>query len=188
MATTCPLIRPPGSAASARRATAATDASSVIGGPGDDVLSSGTHTGVVLRGGAGHDTFIVNGSERQVTGDGLAALKLFSESSGQALDLTNATAHPYDQYTGIDTVNMRGTGNNVLTLSAADVLQVSNASHTLYVLGDANDSVSAPGGQGWAQGSDQTITSGIHAGTYHSYTFGAAHLLVDTTILSHVIT
>ena len=62
-------------------------------------------------------------------------------------------------------------GANILTLSAADVIDMSGT-NILTVDGDSGDSVQA--GTGWTDG-------GI-AGGYHTYTQGLASLVVDTNM------
>ena len=73
---------------------------------------------------------------------------------------------------GIDRIDLQSdAGANGVTLSAADVLSMSDGG-SLTIDGDAGDSVDA--GSGWTDG-------GIADG-YHTYTQGAATLLVDTDV------
>ena len=73
---------------------------------------------------------------------------------------------------GIEVIDFASdTGANILTLTAADVIGMSDTD-ILTVDGDSGDSVQA--GTGWTDG-------GI-AGDYHTYTQGLATLLVDTNM------
>ena len=66
---------------------------------------------------------------------------------------------------------MPSNGNNTLTLTAADVISVSDTG-TLTVVGGGGDKLEA--GTGW--------TDGFEAGGFHTYTKGGATLVVDISI------
>ncbi|HEX6828997.1 MAG TPA: hypothetical protein VF104_08465, partial [Burkholderiales bacterium] len=84
------------------------------------------------------------------------------------------------RYVDLEQVNLTGTGNNTLSLAAADVVSISTTSNRLLVLGNAGDAVNA--GTGWTQGADQTVGAQVYA----SYTQGLATLLVDTDITRNI--
>ena len=94
--------------------------------------------------------------------------------------MLDLTAVADDVITGVEVINLTGSGNNTLTLNLADVLAISTTTDTLRVDGNAGDTVNRGGG--WTQGADQAIG----ANTYHSYTQGLATLLVDVDITSAV--
>ena len=104
-------------------------------------------------------------------GSGVDILQFIS--TGQLLDLT-AVAN--GKVTGIETIDLTGTGNNTLTLALGDLLDSSDSTNTLRVDGNAGDVVNA--GSGWTHGADQAIG----AQTYATYTQGAATLLLDTDV------
>jgi VCBS repeat-containing protein len=133
-------------------------ANSLIGGAGADTLSglAGNDTLVggggadVLSGGADDDTLTWNAAATTI--DGGAGTDTLLVSSG-GLDLSAAGS-----VSAIEKVDL-GT-SNTLTLSAADVLSVTDGSHTLTIAGDGSDSVNA--GTGW--------TDNGANGIVHSYT------------------
>ncbi len=70
-----------------------------------------------------------------------------------------------------------GAGNGVhVKLDPADVLTLSDESHTLYVLGGAGDSVDAGGG--WSALGQETVDGAV----FNVYTQGDAVLKVDCDI------
>ena len=132
-------------------------ADTLLGGDGDDALAYALPDGLV-DGGAGTDTLRIDGS-------------------GITLDLTGLAGTVIREVEG---VNLTGSGNNTLTVSAQQVLDLSTTSNTLTVDGNAGDIVNA--GSGWTAGLDQ-VTG---ANTYHSYTQNGATLLVDTDITQNI--
>ncbi len=83
---------------------------------------------------------------------------------------------------GIDHIDLEtDTGANILTLSYADVLDMTDNSDTLVIDGDGGDSVDA--GAGW--------TDGGVSGGYHTYTQGSgpntATLQIDTDIVNVLV-
>ena len=84
----------------------------------------------------------------------------------------------------IERIDIGGTGNNTLTLSVLDVLNLSDESNELLVLGDAGDVVNR--GAGWTTaasgGTNGNGTSTIDGQTYQIYNAGQATLLVDIDI------
>ena len=143
----------------------------LIGGLGNDTLD-GAGGVDVLRGAAGNDTLVFDGLDRLVDG-GLGTDSLLFSGSGQSLDLTGISNL---RYTGIEVIDLTGSGNNDLTLALGDLLDLSDSTNTLRVDGDTLDTVTA--GSGWTPGADQVL--GLQ--TYHTYTQGAATLLVDTDV------
>lgn len=121
--------------------SATADGDSIVGGLGNDTLSSLGFAGVTLRGGAGDDTLIINGTERRVDGGGNQdTLKL--SGSGRNLDLT---AIADNRITGIERIDLRGGAANTLILNVRDLLHLSDSSNRLYVRKDAADTVQRAG-------------------------------------------
>jgi Ca2+-binding RTX toxin-like protein len=145
----------------------------LIGGRGNDTLN-GAGGVDVLRGGAGNDVLVFDALDRRLDGGGGSDTLRFA-GSGESLDLTGIAD---SRHTGIEIVDLTGTGNNTLTLSIGDLLDLSDTSNTLRVDGNGGDIVNSAV-QGWVAG-DAPVTIGLNQ--YNSYTFGAATLLIDTDI------
>ncbi|MBY0499170.1 MAG: hypothetical protein K2P74_06125, partial [Nitrosomonas sp.] len=78
-----------------------------------------------------------------------------------------------DKIHGIETIALYGTGDNMLTLTAQDVIDLSGETNTLKIKGNAGDSVVGLS-SGWTDG-------GIH-GNFHEYTQGDAVLLIGVDV------
>ena len=125
----------------------------LIGGSGDDVIRVSDVTFLRIDGGTGTDTMAVDGS-------------------GVAVDLTTI-ANPRLQ--DIEVIDLTGSGNNSLALSAREVLNLSTSSNTLRVDGNAGDSVSfADGNAKW--------TKGATAGGFTTFTNGNATVQINTDV------
>ena len=121
-----------------------------------------------LFGGGGDDTFVWDAADTTIDGGaGFDTLRV----DGAGLSL-NLTAMPLNAIEGI---NLTGSGNNTLTLTAAELLAAAPGG-TLRIDGNAGDVVNK--GTGWTHGADQVIG----AQTYRTFTQGGATLLVDTDI------
>jgi len=148
----------------------------LIGGRGKDTLAGGAGADV-LKGGAGNDNLKFDSADRLVDG-GSGVDTLDFTGSGKSLDLT---AIVDTRYTGIEIIDLTGSGDNSLTLTMLDLLALSDSTNTLRVDGDTVDTVIAEG-QGWLVGDVVNIGGTL----YQGYLNGAATLLVDTDILSLV--
>jgi Ca2+-binding RTX toxin-like protein len=124
------------------------------GGKGDDVIALSSPAFAKIDGGAGLDTISLDGD-------------------AIALDLKTI---PQSAIKGIEQIDITGSGNNTLTLSIADLLDLSNTSNQLLVMGAAGDTVHK--GAGWTAGAVVTVAGQ----DYQTYTAGQATLLVDTDI------
>ncbi|MGQ0663031.1 MAG: beta strand repeat-containing protein, partial [Pseudomonadota bacterium] len=149
----------------------------LAGGGGDDTLSGGGGADT-LRGEAGNDLIIVPNTSFQSIAGGAGTDTLRLSGSGLTLDLT---AIANDRLTGLEQIDITGTGNNTLKLNVQEVLDLSDTSNQLLVLGNSGDKVEAAG-QGWVAGGTQTISGE----TYQSYTSGSATLLVDTDVTRNI--
>jgi Ca2+-binding RTX toxin-like protein len=186
-------------------AAGVTNALNIIGNNGvnkltgtafDDTLT-GNSGNDVLIGGAGNDTLLGGvGADNQMGGLGddlfqLTTLTEFAtgelingEAGNDMLQLTGANqvlnliAIANNRITGIEVLDITGSGNNTLTLNLADVIDLSFETNTLRVDGDGGDVVNSAG-QGWTVGAEQL------AG-YTTYTFGAATLLIDSDITQNI--
>ena len=145
----------------------------MIGGQGDNRLD-GFGGADVLKGGAGNDLLVVTDLNFQrIEGDsGTDTLVL--EGTGLNLDLT-ATSNL--KITGVEKIDLTGFGNNSLTLNLQDVLDISETSNALTVLGDTGDTVNATA---------NTWTNAGSVGGFTTYTLGAASLILDDDLTQNV--
>jgi hypothetical protein len=140
-----------------------------IGGAGDDELSGGGGADV-FYGAAGDDIITVSDLNFQRVDGGNGNDTLALDGSGMILDLSSVRGRIRD----IESIDLTGSGDNELQLSALDILNLSGSSNTLIVDGDAGDSVSGLSAGGWTDaGSD---------GVYQTFTSGAAVLLVGVAM------
>jgi Ca2+-binding RTX toxin-like protein len=145
----------------------------LIGGLGNDTLDGAGGTDV-LKGGAGNDNLVFDGADRLVDGgSGVDTLQFVS--TDQLLDLT---AIANNKYTGIEVIDLTGTGDNSLTLETLDLLALSDTTNTLRVDGNAGDAVISQG-QGWVAGGQVDVGGTL----YQSYADGAATLLLQLSIV-----
>ncbi len=154
----------------------------IDGGAGDDTIDGGDGFDQLI-GGIGNDTFLFNPNNGIVNisgGVGEDILKL--NTTGAYLDLIANQSAPSGQnmqLSGIDRIDL-GAGN-VLTLSASDVLSLSDNGQ-LIVDGGAGSSVTSAG-QGWTNTGLITL-AGIN---YTDYSMGSAHLLINQNISTQFI-
>lgn len=106
----------------------------IDGGAGNDVLNGGTGADR-LQGGAGNDTLTWDGLDTRADGGAGVDVLKFTTSD---LDLT---AILNTKIVNIETINMTGSGNNALTLTSDDVLDISSTTNTLKILGNVGDEV-----------------------------------------------
>ena len=138
--------------------------------------------GDVIDGGAGNDVIDAGGGEDVVVFDAADVTSvdgggdndvLRIDGSGIDLDLSTIAGISHFSFEAID---LTGTGDNSLIVSAADILTLSDTA-TLSVLGDASDAVD--GGGGW-----NLIDGGVVIGgdIFTQYSQSGATLLVDNDI------
>jgi hypothetical protein len=137
-------------------------------GPGNDSMI-GNGGADVFEGGAGNDYIRVSGLGFESIDGGAGRDILGLGGSGLNLNLTDMG----DKISGIETIYLYGSGDNTLTLTAADVRNLSNTSNTLKVNGNAGDQIAVLD-DGWKDG-------GIHSG-FHTYTNDGAVLLVGVNV------
>jgi hypothetical protein len=154
-----------------------------VGGTGNDLLI-GNGGADALQGGAGDDVVRIATLDFLVADGGSGSDTLELDGSGLHLDLTALADSRTRSIEGID---IGGTGNNTLALSVLEVLNLSDESNELLVLGDSGDVVNR--GAGWTTaatgGSNGNGTSTIDGQTYQIYTAGQATLLIDTDITAN---
>jgi hypothetical protein len=202
-------------------------AETLVGGAGDDTLTGAGGTDV-LYGGAGDDSLVLSSSNFSALAAGVTDGQLARIDGGSGLDtlvfsgsditldltaITNQGAsnpHHSSRIESIERIDLTGSGNNTLTLSLNDVLDMSGMNlfnnttgwtdgtydlaaggangvnpeqrHQLVIDGNAGDVVNA---SGWGT-SVGNVTNNGH--TYDVYNQGTyAQLLIDSTISATVI-
>lgn len=149
----------------------------LIGGRGDDVLD-GVGGADVLRGGAGDDVLVwFDGLRHADGGSGVDTLRI--DGASVNLDFTTLANHTVS---GIERIDLSGSGNNALTVSCHDVLALGEHS-TIRIDGNAGDSVTSAA-QGWRV--DPAGTVSIGGQQYASFTHLGATLLVDSDITANI--
>ncbi len=165
----------------------------IQGTPGNDNLK-GTPAAEIFEAGAGDDSMIGRGGADVFHGDAgdddirIADLSfalvdggtdddaLHLAGSNLNLDLANFDG----KISGIESICIYGTGDNTLTLTAADLLNLSDTTNTLKVHGNAGDHIVGLS-SGWTDG-------GIRPnGYFHTYTQGDAVLLVGTNLTTDFV-
>jgi hypothetical protein len=163
--------------------TGSAAAETFVGGTGNDTLI-GNGGADAFQGGAGDDVVRVSTLDFHVADGGSGTDTLELDGAGLDLDLT---ALADSRTRSIERIDIGGTGTNTLTLGVLDVLNLSDESNELLVLGEAGDVVNR--GAGWntaaTGGSNGDGTSTIDGQTYQIYTAGQATLLIDTDITAN---
>jgi Ca2+-binding RTX toxin-like protein len=147
-----------------------------VSGQGDDTITGGGGADVI-RAGAGNDRIVVASAAFANMDGGAGFDQLVLSGSGLHLDLAS---FKNNRIGGIEAIDITGSGNNRLTLTAADLLDLSDSSQTLRVDGNLGDLLK---GGDWAFVQNQVIGSQ----TYGIYTRGAATLQVDIDIARDVV-
>ncbi|SFE39277.1 integrin alpha [Nitrosomonas sp. Nm166] len=163
-----------------------TDDGVIRGTPGDDVLT-GTSAAERFEAGDGNDRMIGRGGADVFLGEagndyirisdlgfesvdgGIGNDTMALGGSGLNLNLTDMAG----KISGIETIRLFGTGDNTLTLTAADVLNLSDTTNTLRVNGNEGDRIVGLS-HGWGDG-------GVH-GDFHTFFNDAAVLLVGVNV------
>nr|WP_297325786.1 integrin alpha [Nitrosomonas sp.] len=156
----------------------------IEGTPGDDTLK-GTPAAEIFEAGEGNDRMFGLGGadifEAGAGNDKITVIDLDFASvdggagndvlhlAGNGLDLNLADSG--DHISGIETICLYGKGDNTLTLTAADLLNLSDTTNTLRVNGNTAGHVIVEDG-GWVDGGSRGF------GYYHAYTHDDAVLLV----------
>jgi Ca2+-binding RTX toxin-like protein len=138
----------------------------LVGDAGNDTLDGGVAGNDTMQGDAGNDVMVWGSTDTFDGGTGTDVLKLLSG------DL-NLTTVANSKIRNVETIDMTDGGDNILTIAARDVLDISSSTNTLKVLGNGHDSIDIDG---------SFADKGAVAGGLHRYTFGKAALLVSEDV------
>lgn len=160
----------------------------LIGGLGNDVLNGGGGNDV-LKGAAGDDILVFDSADTLKIDGGSGIDTLRFDGAGESLDLTGVSNL---RYTGIEKIDLTGSGNNTLTLDIRDVLALpdhANAFLTdntrqVLVEGDAGDQVNLALADNWIQGTNVDIGGTLY--TPYTHAAIAAQLLVNADISQNI--
>ncbi|WP_338847443.1 DUF4214 domain-containing protein [Massilia sp. W12] len=149
-----------------------TNAADVISGDqgNDTILGAGGAD--VIHGGAGNDVISVDSADfRLINGGGGTDILKFNGA-----DMSFDSGPNGHRLRSIETIDLTGTGNNSITLSARTVLDISELGNTLTILGNAGDTVFLSG----AWNDNGVGKSG------HTYNLGAAIVIVGAALTVEV--
>ncbi len=162
----------------------------LYGGDGNDYLDGGMGVDT-LHGGAGNDTLVVHDTNADLTinGSDFAGLHggegydtLVIDDAGVTLDFTHIDS---SAVTGIEAIDLTASGSQTVTLSAADLLDLSatmDAGNSLTISGTSDDHVNLSG-SGWTNTHTSQTVNGV---TYDVYT-GASGSEAHTLLVQHEI-
>ena len=143
-----------------------------VAGQGNDTMIGGGGADV-FEGGQGDDIIKVSDLNFQKAdgGSGFDTLAL----TGAGLNLNLADFR--NQLSGIERIDLTGSGNNTLTLLKRDMVNLSDTGNKLQVDGNAGDHYHFDD-SGWVKGANVTLVGVV----YHVFDNGAAHLLLNAAL------
>ena len=145
----------------------------LVGGLGSDTLD-GVAGADVLIGGAGDDVLVWHEGLRHGDG-GSGTDTLHIDGAGVTLDFTLLAPHTV---TGVERIDLTGSGANTLNLDFRDVLALSDT-QSLRIDGNADDTVTSTG-QGWTLHAGGPVLVGSQL--YDRYLHLGGELFVDSDI------
>jgi hypothetical protein len=159
----------------------------INGNNGQNVIDGGAGADTINAGGQ-NDRIVFDALDTMVDGQGGFDTLSFASGSTAALDLT-----ALNQFHGIEAIDMTSASANTLTLSASDILDVSNGPETEYhfeiwIKGDNTDTVNlaATGGDtSWSNTGLFAIDRGIVYRDFTADTSGAdvVHAYIATNVM-----
>jgi hypothetical protein len=164
----------------------------VIQGTSRHDILTGTSAAEHFKAGRGHDSMIGRGGKDVFEGEAgndyirVADLGFGLVDGGKGKDILGLGGNGVnlnltemgDKISDIETIYLFGTGDNTLTLTAADVLNLSSTSNTLKVNGNTGDSIVGLS-HGWKDG-------GVYGG-FHTFTHDTAVLLVGVNVATDFV-
>ncbi len=149
--------------------TGTSGADNIVAGLGDDMLDG--RGGVdVLLGAGGNDTIKVPDLTFQRIDGGTGVDTLALDGGGTTFDLTTIASN---RLRNIEVIDITGSGDNILKLSALRILNLSSSTNTLTIDGNLGDTVLLGSGV-WVEGGT--------TGGYTTYTSGQAVARVSTAV------
>ena len=121
-------------------------ADTINGGVGDDTLDGGDGIDT-LNGGAGNDIYIYRSGDHFIETAASGTDTVRVAGSGETADLSALTA---SDIANVEVIDLTGTGNNTVRLSAAAIAAISEGT-TLTIEGDSGDRVKLSDSIGWVQ-------------------------------------
>jgi len=159
--------------------TMGTSGKDILNGSAADDVITGNGGSDVIHTGAGNDTIVLNASNVTALSQPGAYVDGGTGTDTLVLDGSGITfnfAALQSKVVGIEKIDLTGSGNNMLQLSLADVIAVSDT-HNLYVTGNAGDSVQV---KGTSVTPTATSVSGV---AYNDYNLdGIHHLYVQQAV------
>ena len=150
--------------------TGTSGADDIVGGQGNDILI-GNGGADVLLGGSGNDTIHISNLNFVRVDGGSGTDTLMLDGSGFAMNLGSIAD---SKLRNIEIFDITGTGNNTLTVSQLEVLNLSGLSNNLKIVGNTGDTAFVTALNSW--------TLGATSGGFTTYTFGQATLQVSTAV------
>jgi Ca2+-binding RTX toxin-like protein len=146
----------------------------LTGGAGNDLIIGGGGADI-LRGGAGDDTLVAKAGFAEIHGG--AGFDAFTFDDSGVLDLSQLAG----KVTGIEEVEITGTGNVELKLTFQDLLTMTDSGHQLTIVGDSGDKVSAD------LSGHSVAVADMGAFTRYVIDGGAATLDIDNNVQKNII-
>jgi Ca2+-binding RTX toxin-like protein len=192
-------------------------AETLVANAGNDTLI-GNGGADVLYGGGGDDTFVLDGSNIAALATGVASNRFARIDGGSGIDtiaLTGgnlslsligianqggSTPGSQSQIESIERIDLTGSGNNMLTLSLRDVLDIAGMNlfndasgwtglgatvqkHQIIIDGNSGDEVQLAGF--WTT-SASTVSNNGHTYAVHDANGAAAQVLIDASVTTHI--
>jgi Ca2+-binding RTX toxin-like protein len=145
----------------------------LLGAAGNDLIDGGAGSDALL-GGPGNDILVWDAADTHIDGGGNSDTLRIS-GLGHAIDFSLLQG---PRVSGVEILDLRGSGNNAVTLGIADVMDMSDHNR-LRIDGDAGDSISSLG-QGWLPAASGNVI--IDNTSYQAFESGGVTLLVDSSI------
>jgi Ca2+-binding RTX toxin-like protein len=149
------------------------------GGAGNDSLLGGGGNDIVL-GGEGSDTLVYDSADTMLDGGNVGGDDTLILQNATVLDFTGTISDRINNIEVIDLVSGQY-ACSITHLSYQDVIGITDANKTLYILGDGSDLVQFASGDGWSKGSATTV-GGITYDSYSNSNDSNVHVYVQQQI------
>ena len=152
----------------------------ILSGAGDDVIDAGAGNDTI-DGGAGSDTIQAGAGDDRIIYDANDANVDGGAGDDTLVISGDINLTSIDKFTSIETIDMTNMGDDSLTLTLADVLDMTEApDHALNISDDSGDSLTVDT-TGWTKTSE--VDNGDNTTTYtYSGDNNTVHLTIDNQI------